>query len=411
MTSRDTGSSRWANPSRSTAAANASMNEPTGWRPSNKRSPAAASSSTSIASQGGLRKARADIGRKPEAMDMLLSPSRGIAPEDSASSLLNWQVQDQFRQHVQSKWDKVDQQWPQRPFEPVSAKRKQELDIVLLEFRKLREGLTSSRRQDMFAAEVYESSATCAIQAENWQQLGTCLPHLVHVLHPMLLQNKPRSPQASNADLANVTTSFANLSVYTTSASHRAAQQRFISLYLLNVLMHDPAPFVTYHDTIASLSRSSLLDSDSTNIQLVNAVYRCMLQSNYYRLARVLDRLSDFDVEQKVENKARQEQPLVVDDWETSSLVDESRQDIIRSSQTVNHELLITIKPDQLQHRLISSCIPRIRQQTFDVLMRVYKLKSDFNSDRSWIDRCLMLNNGCTEEQKRDWQMKLASTG
>lgn len=108
-------------------------------------------SASSISSQGGLRPARANIGRAPTEMEMLQSPSRGIEPsssrrgggtsgsgslapgqDDRQFNLMNPAVQDRYRQHIGEKLER----WQERyRSDPGSKQRREELDTILLDFR------------------------------------------------------------------------------------------------------------------------------------------------------------------------------------------------------------------------------------------------------------------------------------
>ncbi|KAK4051368.1 hypothetical protein OIV83_002852 [Microbotryomycetes sp. JL201] len=363
---RDTSSSRWAHsqtrphPTPASAGhARAHETRPVG--PSSSRR-SVSSSALSITAQGGLRRARDDIGRKPEQLDMLLSP------------LLNPQVQEQFRHHIQTKLDKVEKQWPTQLLEPPSDKRKQELGIVLLDFRKLREGLTAARRQDTFAVEVYESSALCAIKAENWQQLASCLPHLVHVLHPLQATHERAYIKQDMSDVSSLTQSLASVQIDSSSRQpDRDRQLYFVSLYLLNIILHDPLPFPAYHDARQALSH--VLDGpahQSLHFKLVDYVYQALLELNYVRISRLL-KLSDNQV---------------ADEWD----------------QRDDSELP---QPDEYQSRLLMSCLLTIRSHVVKVLSKAYKMKNDFAADSNWLERSLVLSGTTDAKDKQDWLNKV----
>ncbi|GAA6010409.1 hypothetical protein JCM11491_006309 [Sporobolomyces phaffii] len=142
--------------------------------------------------------ARKDLGgaRKHDEFDLLLSPSRGIA-DDDPTSLKNPAIQERFRDHIADKLRK----WAQthsRPTRDVDLKRKnEELGIILLDLRKLREGIHSIRRVDTFACEVYESSVLLSLVASNQAQLLSSLPHLVTVIHPALARDDVSNAMSS----------------------------------------------------------------------------------------------------------------------------------------------------------------------------------------------------------------------
>ncbi|GAA97334.1 uncharacterized protein L969DRAFT_48531 [Mixia osmundae IAM 14324] len=136
--------------------------------------------------QGGAAKGKAGInGSGKSEMDLMSSPSRGELNGD-VKSLRSFAVQAEFRQHVQKKLDAYRNIYPIEYGGLLKGGKAQceALDSILLELRKLREGIIASDRCDSFAVEAYELSARLSILAANKSQLASCLPHLVISLHP-----------------------------------------------------------------------------------------------------------------------------------------------------------------------------------------------------------------------------------
>lgn len=188
-------------------------------------------------SKEGLRRARHDIGRRPDQFEMLLSPSRGV--QDDESSLRNPQVQEQFRAHLRTKM----QTWAAGPRRRASTQ--EELGTILLDFRKLREGVTSSRRIDGFACEVYEASVLLALANSNEPQLASALPHLVMTLYPAFLANLDPStsedqvaaPSTRSGDQSSIASRLADLSLsspYKSVSADSAHRAFFVTLHLLH---------------------------------------------------------------------------------------------------------------------------------------------------------------------------------
>ncbi|GAA5977181.1 hypothetical protein JCM5350_003248 [Sporobolomyces pararoseus] len=166
--------------------------------------------------------ARKDLGgrREQDEFNLLLSPSRGIA-EDDPTSLKNTGIQERFREHIGEKLKK----WSQTHRFDLK-RRNEELGIILLDLRKLREGIHSIRRIDSFACEVYETSVLLSLLASNQAQLLSSLPHLVTIIHPALAQD-------------DLTTSLSTLSVTSTPAQAPSARSPAIrSFYLTLYLLH-----------------------------------------------------------------------------------------------------------------------------------------------------------------------------
>ncbi|GAA5934664.1 uncharacterized protein JCM15063_003037 [Sporobolomyces koalae] len=169
--------------------------------------------------------ARKDLGgkREQDEFSLLLSPSRGIQ-DDDPTSLKNPLVQERFRDYIRDKLNAWSAAYPLGTRPRDLQRRNEELGIILLDLRKLREGIHSIQRVDAFASEVYEASVLLSLVASNHAQLSASLSHLVTVIHPTL----------ASSDLA---TSLSSLSVSTRPARPRpcpATRSFYIALHLLH---------------------------------------------------------------------------------------------------------------------------------------------------------------------------------
>ncbi|GAA5977979.1 hypothetical protein JCM11641_004346 [Rhodosporidiobolus odoratus] len=177
--------------------------------------------------------ARKDIGRKPSEMDMLLSPSRGLqGGDEDVVSLRSPEVQQRFRQHIDGKLRK----WATAHFVKAISleqrtRRDEEMGIILLDLRKLREGITSIRRVDQFACEVYEASVLLSLFASNTPQLASSLPPLVLNLHSA---TRSATAEARPEPLA---TALSSLSISSSSPATRT-DSATIAFYLTLHLLH-----------------------------------------------------------------------------------------------------------------------------------------------------------------------------
>jgi hypothetical protein len=113
-----------------------------------------------------------------------------------------------------------------------NQKQKDELDVILLEFRKLREGIISSGRKDDFAVEVYETSAKLALLSKNIPQIASILPHLVITLHRL------PATATCNEESANLEDSLLRLRLGSTTAVTPDTRARFLCYYLLHLICH-----------------------------------------------------------------------------------------------------------------------------------------------------------------------------
>lgn len=118
-----------------------------------------------------------------------------------------------------------------------SIKQKEQLDLILLEFRKLREGIISSGREDAFAVEVYETSAKLAILSRNLPQISTILPHLVRRLHRLDggFEGLPSPTGSRAADTLHGR--LERVSIATPLPTSMDTRARFASYYMLHTLL------------------------------------------------------------------------------------------------------------------------------------------------------------------------------
>lgn len=155
----------------------------------------------------------------------------------------------------------------------------------MLEFRKLREGIIASGRQDTFAVEVYETSAELAILACNTPQVGTVLPHLVRKLH-WPVQTGDLEDQMAKLDIQR-----SQAKLPRTPMDTRA---RSASYYLLHTLlaMRDRAAFsrllADLVDFTSSGDVSPKIPHDSPHIAFVLQIFHIDLLGNYAALSKIL---------------------------------------------------------------------------------------------------------------------------
>lgn len=173
--------------------------------------------------------------------------------------------------------------------------QKTQLDLILLEFRKLREGIVSSGRDDHFAAEAYETSAKLAIIANNVPQIATILPALVSDIH------RPRR----QPDMAALTAEMAHLQVTRTSgASYPDRRTRYISYYMLHLVCHIGdykayqdllRKYVSFEDDTGNDGSDDRVPASHPLIIFASEVFRCYLANNYARMARIVKEPFEYD--------------------------------------------------------------------------------------------------------------------
>ncbi|GAA5931516.1 hypothetical protein JCM3775_006875 [Rhodotorula graminis] len=224
--------------------------------------------------------ARTDIGRKPAELDLLLSPSRGLQSgslagndDDDDASLRNHDVQERFRKHVADKMSRWSTAHPAGRGAQLRNLRKQELGIILLDFRKLREGILSSRRVDPFAREAYTASVLLSVYANNDPQLSSSLPHLVQALHAQPSRPHPVASTPVPAT-ASLDAALAHLSLSSANSPDPDERAYFIALYLLH------AHLLPAFTTVSASATSPATSSPSAPLSSFLSALFALLQSS-----------------------------------------------------------------------------------------------------------------------------------
>ncbi|KAK9899174.1 hypothetical protein P389DRAFT_45015 [Cystobasidium minutum MCA 4210] len=215
------------------------------------------------------------------------SPSRGeLTP---GRSLTDTTAQDEFRAHLEERVGSYQAKFPDELGIIISnnQKQKDELDLVLLEFRKLREGIISAGRADDFTVEVYETSAKLALLGRNIPQIASVLPHLVKTLH----KNVP--PIATKDDVAGLESGLKQLAISGRQAVPLDTKARFLSYYLLHLICHmeDVKAFQqVLKDTVAFDAGSTGFDKipySNKHITFVMRILHCSLHNDYAALSKI----------------------------------------------------------------------------------------------------------------------------
>ncbi|KAJ7758100.1 hypothetical protein DFH07DRAFT_818663 [Mycena maculata] len=121
----------------------------------------------------------------PRRMENIASVSRSSGLEKDGDALKNFDVQEDYRQFIQGKLNDLWERHIRLPTE-TEAEARQRVDAqenVLILFRKLREGIVSSKRTGQFTMEVYETSLYLAVVFDSPQHINPVIPALVAFLH------------------------------------------------------------------------------------------------------------------------------------------------------------------------------------------------------------------------------------
>ncbi|KIY63358.1 hypothetical protein CYLTODRAFT_493954 [Cylindrobasidium torrendii FP15055 ss-10] len=112
---------------------------------------------------------------KQRQMQYMPSVSRSSGIDKDGDSLKNTRVQEEYRAYIAEKLNAV--------LSEASADDSAEENVLIL-FRKLREGLYSSKRTDLFAVEVYETSLYLSVVFNKPRYISSIIPHLLFELYP-----------------------------------------------------------------------------------------------------------------------------------------------------------------------------------------------------------------------------------
>ncbi|KAG8984575.1 hypothetical protein FRB94_006007 [Tulasnella sp. JGI-2019a] len=135
-------------------------------------------------------------------LQLLSSPSRSDGPPKAGeASLLNIATQNEYRTFIQGKIDAFVKRFPEST-DPTRSRTDQEVELgqnILILFRKLREGVIASKRLDVFAVELYETSACWSILLRDGAQSTSILSQLPELLlnYHALTTTQPSQPSAS----------------------------------------------------------------------------------------------------------------------------------------------------------------------------------------------------------------------
>ncbi|KAL1719031.1 hypothetical protein EV715DRAFT_199923 [Schizophyllum commune] len=109
-------------------------------------------------------------------MTLIASVSRSSGLERGGDDLKDHGIQEEYRAFIQGKIDDAPEIWQTRGVHNLSkeeAERRAETrDNILILLRKLREGISASKRSDAFAIEAYETSLFLAVISGNHRRIA-----------------------------------------------------------------------------------------------------------------------------------------------------------------------------------------------------------------------------------------------
>ncbi|KDE04145.1 hypothetical protein MVLG_05436 [Microbotryum lychnidis-dioicae p1A1 Lamole] len=336
------------------------------------------SASHQAISNQGFTTARASIGRRLDPMELLQSPSRGLNGQaDGVESLQDSSTQENFYDWIRAKIGHFETTWDvgtsfSRNSKPthLSPKAQQELAIILLDLRKLREGLTCLRRDDAFALKVYETSVLLSLRGSNWSVVGTCLPSLVSMLSQPQHQPKLTSPDSLP---------LSTLSLSETPPPPPPSISTPLPLLLFPTLKR-------YYTSLHLLFLLSSTKTSPTNPSLA---------SQSVSDGKTAPDLPTFWATWEGLEPQVRRSPWVQSVRQLSSLL--LRGDYIRFERILSSSVQAPSKYpsttvwDPLQLVLIERFVPFVRTKAWERMSKSYKLKSDLE-DWGWLSKVLLFD-------------------
>ncbi|KAJ7213860.1 hypothetical protein GGX14DRAFT_444289 [Mycena pura] len=201
----------------------------------------------------------------PRRMELIASVSRSSGLEADGDDLKNTAVQDEYRRFIQEKLDILWEKYPRNPKETEEELRHRinTQENVLIMFRKLREGVISSKRVGQFTNEVYETSLYVAVLFDSPRHISAIVPALL--THFRLASTEPH-PHCDKA-------------------------------VLICLLQHLVAGYPSqreFHSYLASVPRAFFPDNSAMSIW-ITSLAGCVRTQNYAKIDQ-LTRLSSLPV-------------------------------------------------------------------------------------------------------------------
>ncbi|KAG5719264.1 hypothetical protein E4T56_gene13356 [Termitomyces sp. T112] len=294
-------------------------------------------------------------------MEHIASISRSSGLGKDGDTLKNFKVQEEYRGFLRGKVDNVLRRYPQRSTETdkETTARVNAQENVLILFRKLREGIYSSRRTDAFALEVYETSLYLATIFESPKQTTAVIPHLVPALYL-----KTPSPHNSRLDTVLISLLHHLVATYPSQGTFR----QFFDTIPSDFLPRNSA----FHIWITSIARSLRSRDYACFSALSSSENISKVFGDSDRLSRAIDSLS---------------------------LSGEDREGLSRQA-------LLTL----------AHCLRRKVQNTsWEIIRSAYReLSSDNEDTRAWLRRSLCLHSlvpYCYDISPEEWLEQHSALG
>lgn len=207
---------------------------------------------------------------------------------------------------------------------------------------------------------VYETSARYAIHASNYQQLGSCLPHLIFDIYPALYPT-PQSLELALSALSILPPSSPTVAPLRITKEVEVRMNYFKQIYLIYLLVY-LEEITSFKSILSSLTSSSTLDEGGgDSFELVIGLYESIRSINYIAFQRIFF-------------------PPPSPSTPSSSPPETT------SDQT------------ELALKLARLAIPKMRSSTLSVLVKAYKPTFP-TSDLAWLGKILLFDTEAETQQ------------
>ncbi|KAI6112319.1 hypothetical protein EV401DRAFT_209343 [Pisolithus croceorrhizus] len=360
------------------------------------------------------------LSRQVNQMDYIPSVSRSSGIDKDGDSLKDFRTQEAYWEFIHGKLTAF---WKEYLSQPVCqnefAKRKcvESQTNVLILFRKLREGLLSSGRNDHFSLQVYETSLYLSIMFESSVGIldtTSILSRLVPGMYTAVLQPLQSSQLSSSLPPVSPALSSASTQISPTFSSSRSSPPRSRSpsrpsasltaiLMLLHTLILTYPSQRAYFDALQSIPEC-ILDRKSDTYGWIRAVARCLRGCDFVEFedltkgSGVLESVTSVGDVKGVDSNL--DPKLRLADSKPDSNLDSHSTSVsnshLRKAALSEHISPSQHKPDLPQAALrvlLSRLRAKARDHAWVVFRSAYREMSEEDELKRWLERYLALES------------------
>ncbi|KAI6016233.1 hypothetical protein EDC04DRAFT_544652 [Pisolithus marmoratus] len=348
-------------------------------------------------------------------MDYIPSVSRSSGIDKDGDSLKDFRVQEAYLEFINGKLTAFWEEYLSEPvYQKESAKRKRvesQTNILIL-FRKLREGLLASGRNDHFALQVYETSLYLSIMFES--SVGTLdttsiLARLVPGMY--VLQSQQSSQLSSSHQRTSPAPSSNPSQTHSPSLSSpfrsRSPPQSSASLtailMLLNTLILTYPSQRPYFDTLKSIPEC-ILDRKSEMYGWIRGVVRCLggcdfvgfekltRGSSLFELLTSVGDMKGVDSNMHLKSRLADSKPGSISNSHSTSVSNAHPRTTVPNEQMVPSPHTPDLAQTALR-MLLSRLRAKARDRAWIVFRSVYREMSEGDEVKGWLERYLVLES------------------